>query len=258
MKIATAEFPDETARYPAAIDAIAAHIRENQPDLLVLAEMPFTPWVFHTDRFDQRVWDQTVAGHAEWLDRFHRAVRAPLITSRPTNIGGRRLNQAIFVDGTGAVRPLRSKYYLPNEFPAVEAPWFDIGDPPGEVFDLLGHRMGVQLCSELMFAEIPRMFGLNGAQIVVQPRATGSHPRWRATAVLSAATSGAFVIGANRRSVERDWFTGGSWVYGPGGDLIAETSAASPIVTVAIDRIQADMAKNQYPLPMFNDYRGRP
>lgn len=254
MKIASAEFPDEIARYDASIDMIAQHVESTRPDLLVLPEMPFTPWVFHTKVFDQTVWDRAVEDHEIWLHRFCQAIQIPLITSRPTNVGGQRLNQAIFVDATGAAHSLRSKYYLPNEFPAVEVPWFDQGDRPGEVFNLLGHRIGVQLCSELMFAEVPRLLGANGANIIVQSRATGDHPRWRAASVLSASTSGAFVIGSNRRSVDRDWFTGGSWAYGPDGVLIAETSEAEPIVTVEIDSAFSDVAKDQYPVPMFRDY----
>lgn len=255
MKIAAAEFPDEIARYDASIDVIARHVENNRPDVLVLPEMPFTPWVFHSTVFDQAVWDRAVDDHEIWLHRFFQAVQVPIITSRPTNIGGQRLNQAVFLDATGAVQPLRSKYYLPNQFPAVEMPWFDKGDKPGEVFDLLGHRIGVQLCSELMFAEVPRILGANGANIIVQSRATGDHPRWRAASVLSASTSGAFVIGSNRRSVDRDWFTGGSWAYGPDGMLIAETSEAKPIVTVEIDGTFSDAAQHEYPLPMFRDYR---
>ncbi len=254
MKIASAEFPDESARYEASIDLIAQHVEVSQPDLIVLPEMPFTPWVFHTKVFDQTVWDRAVKEHETWLHRFFRTVQVPLVTSRPTNVGGKRLNQVIFLDASGEVQPLRSKYYLPNEFPAVEMPWFDKGDRPGEVFDLLGHRIAIQLCSELMFAEVPRKLGANGANIIIQSRATGDHPRWRAASVLSASTSGAFVIGSNRRSFDRDWFTGGSWAYGPDGVLIAETSDAEPIVTVEIDSACSDVAKHQYPLLMYQDY----
>lgn len=255
MKIASAEFPDEIALYGSSIDLIARHVESSQPDLLVLPEMPFTPWVFHTEVFDQTIWDRAVEDHEKWLHRCFQAVQVPMITSRPVNVESKRLNQAIFLDTSGKVQPLRSKFYLPNQFPAVEVPWFDEGDKPGEVFELLGHRIGVQLCSELMFAEVPRILGANGATIIIQSRATGDHPRWRAASVLSASTSGAFVVGSNRRSVDRDWFTGGSWVYGPDGMLIAETTEAQPIITVEINGTFSDAAQHEYPLPMFRDYR---
>lgn len=254
MKICTADFPDEPSRYHAAIDVIARHVEEQKPDMLVLPEMPFTPWVFYTEKFDRSIWDKAVSNHSEWLDRFAKDVSAPLISSRPVDVDGERLNQAIYMSADRAIHPLRSKFYLPNEYPAIEVPWFDRGDIPGEVFDINGHRIGVQLCSEIMYAETPRLLGANGAQIIIQARATGNAPRWRAASVLAAATSGAFVIGANRHSVERDWFTGCSWVYSPDGVLLTETSADSPIRTVEIDLNSTMNAKSQYPLTMFEMY----
>lgn len=167
---------------------------------------------------------------------------------------GKRLNQAIYLDDQGQIHPLRSKYYLPDDYPAVEAPWFDRGDAPGEVFELGGCQIGVQLCSELMYAETPRQLAQNGAEIIVQSRATGDAPRWRAASVLGAGTSGAFVIGANRRSVARSWFTGGSWVYSPEGDLLAETSADQPVVSVEIDLSRVKAAKQEYPMTMISRY----
>ena len=151
--------------------------------------------------------------------------------------------------------PLRSKFYLPNDFPAVERVWFDEGDTMTGVFDVLGARISVRLCSEIMYAETPRLLRAEGAEIVVQSRATGDHPRWQAASVLGASTSGAFVIGANRRSEDRDWFTGASWVYSPQGELLGESSAEHPCVTVEIDLNEARAAKAEYPLTMFEHYR---
>lgn len=254
MKVCTADFPDETGAYEAAIDAIARHVDDHKPDLMVLPEMPFTPWVFHTDDFDQAVWDNAVNSHAKWLDRFASQISVPLIASRPTDMDGKRLNQAFYLDADRVIHPLRSKFYLPNDFPAVEVPWFDVGDMPGEVFDIAGHRIGIQLCSEIMYAEIPRILGANGISILVQPRATGGHPRWRAASIVAAVTSGAYVIGANRKSLDRDWFTGGSWVYSPQGDLLAETTVGAPIKTVYIDLSRVAVARSEYPLTMFSSY----
>lgn len=254
MKVATAEFPDETERYDEAIEVIARHVGDEKPDLVVLPEMPFTPWIFCVDVFDAQQWASAVNTHAQWLERFAQDVKAPLITSRPVDLDGKRLNQAIYLDEDRQVHPLRSKYYLPDDYPAVEAPWFDRGDVPGEVVDLDGRKIGVQLCSELMYTETPRKLGQNGAEIIVQSRATGSAPRWRAASVLGAGTSGAFVIGSNRRSVSRTWFAGGSWVYSPAGELLAETSADQPIVSVEIDLTQAHSAKQEYPVTMISRY----
>lgn len=52
MKVTTAEFPDETDRYEAAFEGIAQHVAAEKSHLVVLSEMPFTPWIFCVDEFD--------------------------------------------------------------------------------------------------------------------------------------------------------------------------------------------------------------
>lgn len=251
MKIAVAEFPDEPRRYEAAIDAIAGHIEHEKPDLLVLPEMPFTTWEFYHDRFNSKAWDRIVASHELQLDRFLDIVHVPILTSRPVTFNGKCLNQSFYYHPSDGVRPLRSKFYLPNDFPAVEVPWFHVGDDPKQIFDLGEHKIGVQLCSEIMYSETPRLLGSAGAELIIQPRATGGHPRWRAASLLSAATSGAFVISANRHSEDRDWFTGGSWVYNPDGALLIETSSECIVRSVVIEVAASATAKRKYPMTMF-------
>ena len=254
MKICTTEFPDEVSQHENAIDSLATHVAEMKPDLLVLSEMPFTPWIFHTDTFSLAQWEQTVESHAKVLDQLCATVPTPIITSRPISVDDKNLNQAIYIDHTRNIQPLRSKRYLPNDYPAVERVWFNEGEQSNTVFDLQGCTIGIQLCSEIMYTEIPRILGMAGAQIVIQSRATGGHPRWRSASILGASTSSAFVVGANRRSSARDWFTGGSWVYSPQGDLLAETSESDIAVTCEIDLAEANEAKTDYPMTMFRHY----
>lgn len=255
MKVCTAEFPDEVRKNEHAIEVIAAHVAETRPNLLVLPEMPFTPRIFCVDAADRDRWAATVEDHDQWLRRLTDVVPTPIITSRPINKTGKALNEAFFLDADRTLHPLRSKFYLPNDFPAVERVWFDEDDTATGVFDILGARISVQLCSEIMYAETPRLLRAEGAEIVVQSRATGDHPRWRAASVLGASTSGAFVIGANRRSEDRDWLTGASWVYSPASELLGESSPEHPCVTVEIDLNAARPTKGKYPLTMFEHHR---
>ncbi len=254
MKICTTEFPDEVSQHDKAIDQLASHVSDAKPDLVVLSEMPFTSWIFHVEAFSQEKWEQTVESHAKVIDQFCAAISAPIVTSRPISVDGKNLNQAIYINHAREIQPLRSKRYLPNDYPAVERVWFTEGEVSNTVFDIQGCKIGIQLCSEIMYTEYPRMLGMAGAQIIIQPRATGDHSRWRAASILGAATSSAFVVGANRRSSERDWFTGESWIYSPQGDLLAETSEFNPAVTHRIDLAEANSAKFEYPMTMFKHY----
>jgi N-carbamoylputrescine amidase len=254
MKICTTEFPDEVSQYDKTIDRLASHVSDTKPDLVVLPEMPFTPWIFHVEAFSQDKWEQTVGSHAKALEQLCVAIATPIMTSRPISSNGKNLNQAIYIDHAREIQPLRSKRYLPNDYPAVERVWFNEGENPNTVFDIQGCKIGIQLCSEIMYTEYPRLLGLAGAQVIIQPRATGDHARWRAASILAAATSSAFVVGANRRSSDRDWFTGASWVYSPVGDLLAETSETNPAVTHRIDLAEVNRAKSEYPMTMFKHY----
>jgi len=62
------------------------------------------------------------------------------------------------------------------------------------------------------------------------------------------------VVGANRHSTTRDWFSGGSWIYTPQGDLLAETSQDQIITSAVIDLSQAVLAKQDYPVTMLARY----
>lgn len=254
MKICTTEFPDEEQHYDKAINSLASYVTKAEPGLVVLPEMPFTPWVFHVENFSQERWNHTVEAHARWLDQLCEAIPTPIFTSRPITVDGLNLNQAFYVDRNRNIQTLRSKRFLPNDFPAVERVWFNEGESIDSVYEIQGHTVGLQLCSEIMYAEIPRILSAKNVQIIIQPRATGGHPRWKAASILSASTSGAYVVGANRRSTERDWFTGGSWVYSPEGDLLTETTEEKPFTTIEIDLSKADDAKAGYPITMFRYY----
>ena len=77
---------------------------------------------------------------------------------------------------------------------------------------------------------------------------------YRAASILAASTSGAFVVGANRQSSEKDWFAGDSWIHSPEGDLIAEITQPDSFVTIEIDLAEAYNAKSEYPITMFRHY----
>ncbi|HKQ63045.1 MAG TPA: hypothetical protein VJS92_17280 [Candidatus Polarisedimenticolaceae bacterium] len=81
----------------------------------------------------------------------------------------------------------------------------------------------------------------------IAPRATGGHRRWPMAACLAAIMAGRFVASTNRRSYDNDAFAGGSWLVTPEGEIILETSAASPFLTAEVDLSAAERAKHTYP-----------
>jgi predicted amidohydrolase len=59
--------------------------------------------------------------------------------------------------------------------------------------------------------------------------------------------SGCFVASPNRWSYESTAFTGRSWLVSPEGEILGETSADTPFLTVEIDLEEATRAKSTYP-----------
>jgi predicted amidohydrolase len=71
-----------------------------------------------------------------------------------------------------------------------------------------------------------------------------AHPPSRSLPRRRPARSRAFIATAYRRG---EIFAGGSWIVDPEGEVLARTSADTPIVTVDIDLSVADRAKQTYP-----------
>jgi predicted amidohydrolase len=62
------------------------------------------------------------------------------------------------------------------------------------------------------------------------------------------------VVSANRRSFERDWFTGSNWIISPEAQILAETSPNHPFATAVVDVTIADKAKSLYPRDIQRRY----
>jgi N-carbamoylputrescine amidase len=254
MKVTVCDFPDELDRKDAAWRALADYVAKAAPDLVVLPEMPFCPWIFVGDTVDQGLWQDALERHDVMVERLKELACGWVMTSRPVADNGRRVNEAfIWSRGTG-YRPVRRKWYLPDAAVARETVWFNHGDRNFSPVDAGSIEVGFQLCSEMMFPEHAREIGFCGAHLIVQPRATGGAKRWKVASEMSAVASGCYIATANRRSHERDWFAGGSWVLSPEAHCLAETSPEVPFATAVIDLAVAEKAKQQYPRDLQRMY----
>jgi len=254
MKITVCDFPDETARKEAAWQALVAYAERAIPDLVVLPEMPFCQWIFVGEKVDGGRWRQALEQHERMMDRLGELKCSWVASSRPIEEDGRRYNEAFLWSAAGGYRAVRRKWYLPDAPIAKETVWFSQGDRNFRAVKAGNLDVGFQLCSEVMFPEHARESGFSGAHLILQPRAGGSGKHWRVASEMSAVASGAYVASANRRSFERDWFSGGSWILSPQCLSLAETSADAPFVTASIDPAAADKAKTVYPRDLQRMY----
>src|SRR5712664_976452 len=89
---------------------------------------PFVTGTFTTRTVDLAAWRAALDVHDKMMARLVELQTRVVLSSRPVDIQGKRLNQGFWWTRDGEYRGARAKYYLPNEPDGWEATWFDRGD----------------------------------------------------------------------------------------------------------------------------------
>lgn len=251
-KVTVVQFPDSTSELEAAFAALIEHVRREQSDLVLLPEMPFHPWLAHTDQVNPAEWQAAVDAHEEWLSRLPALGAAVVLGSRPVLDAGTPHNDAFVWQADSGARFAHRKHYLPNEPGFWEATWYrPSADASFRAAEAGGLKVGFMICSDLWFGEHARSYARQGIHILANPRATEAQSveKWIAGGTALAVMSGAYCISSNRAGTGRGGvrFGGAGWVIDPNGVLLARTTDAEPFVTVEIDPAFAEAAKHTYP-----------
>lgn len=165
-------------------------------------------------------------------------------------------NSAAVLDRTG-VRASYRKLHLWDS----ELLLFHPGDQEPPVVDTAAGRLGVLVCYDLEFPELPRQLALRGAEVIACPtnwplvdRPEGEHPPERIQAMAAARSSRVAIAACDRRGHERgvDW-TEGTSIIGADGWLHGEKSADG--VLQAELRIEPDRHQLSERNHVFGDRR---
>lgn len=252
MKVTVCELSNERKRLYDQWSALVDHCRENGTELLLLPEMPFSPWLPTKPEPDQAAWLSAVVEHESWLRGFGELEVATVASTQPIVRRGANHNEAFIWSATHGYQPVHRKYYLPNEEGFWEANWYQPGEK--EFAPVIAGRshVGYLVCTEMWFTEHARSYARAGVNILAAPRATGmaSSDKWLAGGRAAAVMSGAFCLSSNRSGVDATGFEWGGhgWIIEPEeGDVLAVTDREQPFVTVDIDLAVADTAKRTYP-----------
>ncbi|WMD18912.1 carbon-nitrogen hydrolase family protein [Achromobacter seleniivolatilans] len=230
-------------------EGLAERIGELSPDLLVTNEMPFGPWLASSSVYDPERAAESVRIHEAGLVALAALNVPAIVSSRPVPAGERLANEA-FALQNGRYTPLHHKQYFPEEPGFFEATWFHSAQDGFEVFDLGGVRLGVLLCTELMFNERSRRYGRAGAELIVVPRASGaSTGRWLTAGAMAALVSGCYVVSSNRagRTAEGQVFGGMAFAFQPDGEPLAQSTDTESIVLIEIDPARSRAQQALYP-----------
>lgn len=249
MRVTVTQFSDATPEHEWA--GLVEHTRDNQPDLVLLGEMPFSQWLASNNTSDPAKWDDAMARHDHWVARFGELAGAAVASSRPVSHSGTPHNEGFAWSPDRGYVPAHIKYYLPDEPGFWEASWYRRA--PERSFraaPIGGATCGFMLCTDMWFTEHARAYAAQGTEVLLVPRATpaASAAKWLAGGRSAAVMAGAFCLSSNRHGLANGVFFGGAaWIIDPDGNVLATTTDQNPFITVEIDLADARAAKKTYP-----------
>ncbi len=253
MRVTVCELPHDPVAFATAWAKLCAHADRQESELVLLPEFAMVEPLWETERFDAARWTSAEQKGNDLLARLPELCAGFVVCTRPVTRDGRRLNES-YIASAGAVTPLRSKHFLPDESGGWEAKWFDRGDAEFPVYHFGAIQFGLNICTELWALESYAAYARDGAQAILCPRATAAAttPKWMAAGVVAAVRSGAYCLSSNR--VDPTGATGGvGWIIGPDGQTLATTSRESPFATIEIDLAAPARARATYPRYVFRD-----
>ena len=249
LNVGVCQLPDGLLPDHPAWRDFVRRVEAERPQILLLNELPFGPWLPREDSFSDESAAASLAAHEAAL-RAIESLPSAVIGSRPVRAADKLANEAfLLVDGRyGAIH---HKQYFPQEAGFFEDTWFAPAKPGFDVIEHRGIRIGVLLCTELMFTEWARHYRHQGAQLIVAPRASGASMRnWHASARMAAIVSGCYVLSSNRASPaggSAPHFGGKGFIYSPTGNLLGMTSADRPLLTMGLNLSLVADAQRRYP-----------
>lgn len=251
LKVGVCEAPAELLPGSAEWNELCGLVSREQPDLFLMNELPFGSWIASGKEFDAQTWKDNRALHEEGTRRLGELGAGTVACTRPNECRGRRVNEGFLWAQGQDVNAVHTKQYFPDEEGYYEKRWFEAGERDFRVTKGGALRAGFLICTEVMFNEHARRYGRNGANVILVPRTVGktSLERWKVAMRMAAVVSGAYVLSSNRQG--KDYrgqeFGGKGWIVDPNGDVVAETSAANPVVFHEIDTEFVTRAQKEYP-----------
>ncbi|BBY31862.1 nitrilase-related carbon-nitrogen hydrolase [Mycolicibacterium sediminis] len=215
-------------------DALASD--EPGPHLIVLPELATSGYVF-VDADEARSLALR-ADDARLLELAGRLSPQTVAVVGFCEVDGDRLfNSALVIGADGILARYRKAHLW-----AAENLVFDVGDEAGAVVDTPVGRVGVAICYDSEFPELPRRLALAGAEVLAMPvnwplveRPAGEHPPETVQAMASARSSRLPTAIADRHGGERDveW-TGATCVISSDGWVCA-TADADGVASTVLD-----------------------
>jgi len=242
---------------------LIGHLAEYSSQLVLLPAMPFCRWHSRARLFGQDVWREVVQAHDEWERRLEQLAPASTLATRPLDFGNARYDEAFLWDPEYGLRSIHSRPLCADEDDDEMSERGRTRSRTREVrrhvetseempelipIELAGATIGVLMGDELWNLDEARLYGLEGVQILANPRATrtGSVEQWLAAGRQAAKAARAYCLSSNRAD-ESGSFAGQGWIIGPHGEVLALTNGECRFVTMDLDLEACDRLKGAHP-----------
>ena len=253
MKVTVCELNNDIKQFQEDWEQLVLHCKEHKSELILLPEMPFYPWIANQPAINHSKKIEAVRAHDTWLPRMEEFNDAIVAYSKPSIVEDKFYNIAyIWTKETGHQK-VHTKHFFPEEEGFYEETWFDREARGFELIEINGLKIGFLICSEIWFLQYARVYGLDGIDLLLCPRATGktSIAQWIRCGQTSSVIGGAFCLSSNRSGIGEDNFNWGGtgWVCQPiDGSLLGVTTSHAPFLTIDVDLLKTKEAKKGYPL----------
>jgi len=255
MKVTVCQIDPRAGKVESALEDLAAHIKAENSDFLLLPEMCFSDWLAGSppgvDSDDK--WAKAIADHNRHIAGLGALGAHAILSTRPilTPENSRRNAAYMWTQDAPAPADFHEKYYLPDEEDYYEASWYDRGPKEFNTARALGMRIGVQICTELWFFEWARHYARSRVDLLCVPRATphGNVEKWIAGGQAAAVCAGAYCLSSNLWAPKESNANlgGGGYIIDPEGTLLARTDEATPFASAEIDLAFTKASKKTYP-----------
>jgi predicted amidohydrolase len=194
-------------------------------DLVVLPELWSSGYVFSSHAEVEALAEDAATGAtARALKGAARRERRHYVAGFPERHGGRTYNSALLV-GPAGVKAVYRKIHLFDR----EREWFAAGNRGPELHRVGPARIGMMICFDWRFPELPRALALMGADVLVHP-SNLVLPDTQEAIRTRAIENRVFVVTANRTGADRRpggtvGFTGRSQIVDTMGSVLARAGA---------------------------------
>ncbi len=212
-----------------------------EADIIVFPELFATGYLFRDRSHAQKLSEPAGGGLVyEALRSIAKKIGGLAAGGFPERDSQRLFNSVIAVEPGGDFHLYRKLHLFDREKEI-----FDPGDLRLQPFEFRGARVGLIICFDWIFPEVYRTLALKGAQIILHP-SNLVLPYCQRASYARAVENGVFIVLANRVGEESLGelslrFTGGSVIYSPRGEVLAQAGEFEErAVVVDIDPRAAD------------------